>query len=170
MDLAVRPMSLSETGIVIDYFHRSTPEHLEMLGVDPARLPSPDDWRARFTNDFAQPLETRPRFFLIWLADGEPVGFSSCDKILFGESAFMHLHVLKPDNRMKGIGAACVRQGVEIYFRELKLKRLFCEPNAFNIGPNRTLQKAGFKYLKTHITVPGPLNFHQAVNRWLIER
>ncbi len=57
-----------------------------------------------------------------------------------------------------------------IYFERLKLKRLFCEPNAFNVAPNRTLQKAGFKYLKTHMTVPGPLNFHQAVTRWVIER
>ena len=53
--------------------------------------------------------------------------------------------------------------------RMLKLKSLFCEPHAFNIGPNRTLQKAGFKYLKTHMTVPGPYNFHQAVNRWVLE-
>ena len=30
--------------------------------------------------------------------------------------------------------------------------------------------KAGFKYLKTHMTVPGPLNFRQAVTRWVIER
>jgi RimJ/RimL family protein N-acetyltransferase len=170
MELTVRPMALPETGIVVDYFHRATPEHLEMLGVDPTRLPSPEAWRARFAEDFALPVERRPRFFLIWLAGGQPIGFSSCDRISFGESAFMHLHVTQPDNRMKGIGAACVRQGVEIYFRELKLKQLFCEPNAFNTGPNRTLQKAGFKFVKTHMTVPGPLNFHQAVNRWLIER
>ena len=32
------------------------------------------------------------------------------------------------------------------------------------------VSKAGFKYLKTHMTVPGPLNFHQAVTRWVIER
>ena len=57
-----------------------------------------------------------------------------------------------------------------IYFERLKLKRLFCEPNAFNVAPNRTLQKAGFKYLKTHMTVPGPLNFHQAVTCWVMER
>jgi hypothetical protein len=47
---------------------------------------------------------------------------------------------------------------------------LFCEPNAFNVGPNRTLQKVGFKYLKTNITVPGPLNYYQAVTRWVLER
>jgi hypothetical protein len=46
---------------------------------------------------------------------------------------------------------------------------LFCEPNAFNVAPNRTLQRAGFKYVKTHMTVPGLLNFHQAVTRWVFE-
>ena len=45
------------------------------------------------------------------------------------------------------------------YFEELRLKWLFCEANAFNVAPNRTLQKAGFKYVKTHMTVPGPSTF-----------
>lgn len=58
----------------------------------------------------------------------------------------------------------------DIYFERFKLKRLFCEPNAFNVAPNRAMQKAGFKYVKTHMTVPGPLNFHQAVTRWVMER
>jgi hypothetical protein len=43
------------------------------------------------------------------------------------------------------------------------------EPNAFNAAPNRTLQRAGFRYVKTHMTVPGPLNYHQAVTRWVLE-
>jgi RimJ/RimL family protein N-acetyltransferase len=82
----------------------------------------------------------------------------------------MHLHVALADHRNQGIGTQCVRQSIEIYFRELKLKRLLCEPNAFNVGPNRTLQKVGFKYVKTHMTVPGSLNYHQAVTQWIIER
>jgi hypothetical protein len=64
----------------------------------------------------------------------------------------------------------CVRQSVEIYFQLLALERLLCEPNAFNMAPNRTLQKAGFQYVKTHMTVPGPLNFHQAVTQWVVEK
>src|SRR5277367_5291711 len=39
MDVTVREMRLEETDLIIDYFHRSTPEHLEMMGVDPSRLP-----------------------------------------------------------------------------------------------------------------------------------
>jgi RimJ/RimL family protein N-acetyltransferase len=82
----------------------------------------------------------------------------------------MHLHIVDPANRKSGLGETCVRQSVDIYFDRLSLERLFCEPNAFNVAPNRTLQKAGFRYVKTHNTVPGPLNFHQAVTRWVIEK
>jgi RimJ/RimL family protein N-acetyltransferase len=82
----------------------------------------------------------------------------------------MHLHVVDPGDRRCGVGVECVRRSVEIYFERLKLKNLFCEPNAFNVAPNRTLQKAGFKYIKTYMTVPGALNYHQAVTRWMIER
>jgi len=82
----------------------------------------------------------------------------------------MHLHIIEPSLRNSGIGTRCVQLSVELYFEILKLKQLFCEPNAFNVAPNRTLQRAGFKYVKTHMTVPGPLNFHQPVNRWVIRR
>jgi RimJ/RimL family protein N-acetyltransferase len=109
MTLTVREMTAAETDLIVEYFLHSTPEHLEMLGVDPGR-------------------------------------------------------------RHQGVGAECVWRSVDLYFDRLKLKRLFCEPHAFNVAPNRTLQKAGFKYLKTHMTVPGPFNFHQAVTRWVIER
>ena len=154
----------------IDYFHGATPEHLEMLGVDPTRLPAPAAWRERYQREFDLPIERRSTFIVIWLDEGRPFGFSTTDKIVFGERANMHLHVVAPERRNRGAGAECVRQSVEIYFETLRLKRLFCEPNAFNVAPNRTLQKAGFKYLKTHMTVPGPLNYHQAVTRWVIER
>ena len=79
-------------------------------------------------------------------------------------------HVTEPELRGRGLGTECVRRSVELYFERLKLKQLFCEPNAYNIAPNRALQKAGFRYLKTYKTVPGPMNYHQAVTRWMIER
>ncbi len=64
---------------------------------------------------------------------------------------------------------SCVRRTAALYMEVFELKRVFCEPNAFNVAPNRTLQKAGFRYVKTHMTVPGPLNYHQAVTRWVLE-
>jgi RimJ/RimL family protein N-acetyltransferase len=170
MTLTVREMVGSEFDLVVDYFIRATPEHLEILGVDPTRLPTPENWRERFQRESTLPIERRAWIVVIWLLDNQPVGFSSSDKITYGEQANMHLHVINPERRNRGIGVECVGRSVDLYFDLLKLKRLFCEPNAFNVAPNRTLQKAGFRYLKTHMTVPGPLNTHQAVTRWVIER
>ena len=107
---------------------------------------------------------------LMWLSDDRPVGFSSSDKIVYGEQANMHLHVVDPARRSSGVGSTAVRQTIGLYFRALALKRLFCEPNTFNVAPNRTLQSVGFRYVKTHMTVPGPLNYHQAVTRWVYEK
>jgi hypothetical protein len=52
-------MALEETGIVIDYFHSSTPEHLEMMGVDPTRLPGRAVWGRGLEELYAQPLPER---------------------------------------------------------------------------------------------------------------
>jgi RimJ/RimL family protein N-acetyltransferase len=169
MPLVVREMALEEVGLVIDYFHRSTPEHLETLGVDPTRLPGRREWRGRYDAEYDKPLEQRATLLVIWEEDGAGVGFSTADKIVHGEQAHMHLHVVDEQRRGSGIGAACVRKTVALYFEALKLRRLFCEPNAFNVAPNRALQSAGFRYVKTYKTVPGPINYHQAVTRWVIE-
>ncbi len=170
MTLTVREMMASEVDVIIQYFQDSTPEHLETLGVDPTRLPPVQSWRERLQRECTLPIEQRTMMLVIWLSDDQPVGFSTSDKIRYGEQAHMHLHVTEPERRHQGTGVECVRRSADIYFERLKLKRLFCEPNAFNVPPNRTLQKAGFEYLKTHMTVPGPLNFHQAVTRWVMER
>jgi hypothetical protein len=34
----------------------------------------------------------------------------------------------------------------------------------------RTLQNARFRYVKTHMSLPGPINSHQAVTRWVFEQ
>jgi RimJ/RimL family protein N-acetyltransferase len=81
----------------------------------------------------------------------------------------MHLHILRAEQRRIGYGVTCVQLTAKLLFELLDLKRLFCEPNAFNVAPNRTLQRAGFKYVKTYETVPGPLNYHQPVTRWVLE-
>lgn len=53
MKLVVQEMALDEIDFVIDYFHKATPEYLEMLGVDPTRLPSLSTWRDNNAKDFA---------------------------------------------------------------------------------------------------------------------
>lgn len=168
--LVVREMQLAEVTIRIDYFHDSSDEHLITLGVDRASLPSRETWFSAYAADYALPIANRGGMALIWEFDGRTVGFSSADRIVFGEQAFMHLHILNPELRHQGLGTAFVKESARYYFQTLQLERLFCEPNAFNVAPNRALQRAGFRYLFTHETQPSPINFHQATTRWMIER
>src|SRR4051794_1647798 len=131
MTTSVRAMTVAETGLIIDYFCNATPEHLEMLGVDPTRLPVRTAWHERLTRQLELPVTQRAIMPVTWLQDDRPIGFSIGDKIVFGQCANMHLHVISPKHRSRGTGAECVRQSVDFYFETLQLKRLFCEPNAF---------------------------------------
>ena len=167
--LAVRPMSLDEVSIRIDYFHDSSDPHLLKLGVNRALLPSRADWLAFYERDYARPIAERENYSLVWLLDDDVVGFSSTDQIEFGEQAFMHLHILDGAHRHAGLGAQLVRLSAPHYAEVLHLRRLYCQPNAFNTAPNRTLQRAGFRYLMTLETTPSPINFPQAVTRWVWE-
>lgn len=166
--LTVREMQLSEVEIRINYFHDASDEHLHALRVDRALLPTREAWHAFYEEDYARPIRDRINFSLVWEVDGQTVGFSSVANIVFGKEAFMHLHILNPTQRQNGLGTKFVKKSAKIYFEVLELERLFCEPNAFNIAPNRTLQRAGFRYLFTHETTPSPINFPQIVTRWVL--
>jgi RimJ/RimL family protein N-acetyltransferase len=166
----VREMPLEDVDLRIRYFHDASDDYLMMLGVDRRLLPEPDAWRAFHERDYARPLRERENYALLWEVDSHPVGFSSLDHIVFGDRAFMHLHLLEGRNRRRGLGTEFVKKSAQIYFRVFELQRLFCEPNALNVAPNRTLRRAGFDYLCSHETVPGPINFHQLTTRWVLER
>lgn len=167
--LTVREMQLADVEIRINYFHDASNDHLRMLGVDRALLPTREAWNAFYEEDYARPIQDRVNFSLVWELDGQTVGFSSVANIVFGKQAFMHLHILDPVQRRNGLGVEFVKESAKIYFEVLELEQLFCEPNAFNVAPNRTLQRAGFRYLFTHETTPSPINFPQVATRWLLE-
>jgi RimJ/RimL family protein N-acetyltransferase len=168
--LSVREMQLAEVEIRISYFHDASDKDLRTLGVDRALLPTREAWRAIYEEDYARRIPERVNYSLVWELDGRPVGFSSADHIVFGKEAFMHLHILSGAQRRAGLGAEFVKKSAPVYFQVLELERLFCEPNAFNVAPNRTLQRAGFSYLFTHETTPGPINFPQVATRWVLDR
>lgn len=107
---------------------------------------------------------------MIWEMDGVPIGHSNVNKIMYGEAAYMHLHLWDREVRQKGMGAAFVKMSLPYFFNNLHLKTIYCEPYALNIAPNRTLEKVGFRFVKKHITTPGFLNFEQEINRWEIDK
>jgi RimJ/RimL family protein N-acetyltransferase len=162
-------MGLADFATRVSYFHGAPDEHLHRLGVDRARLPDPADWEAGFAANLKLPIEQRSEYGVVWELDGVLVGFSTADQIQIGADAHMHLHIVDPQRRSAGLGTAFVRLTAAHYCQVLRLERLFCEPNAFNTAPNRTLQSAGFRYVRTRECRPNPINTYQTTTVWVFE-
>lgn len=169
-ELVVRDLTLEEIDMPIDYFLEASNSDLIRMGVDQGRLPGKADWQQRFEGDLALPIRQRERHVVVWERDAVPVGFSTTNKIVFGVEAYMHLHILDPGNRRRGMGAEFVKLSAQRFFALFDLERLYCEPNAFNVAPHRTVQSAGFRFVSTQETLPGDINYFQTTNRWVLDR
>lgn len=110
--LVARETAFSEVELVVEYFHRPAPEHLDLLGVDPTRLPIRANWIGSFTRNYSLPIERRRRLYVTWLSEDHRVGLSSCDKVVFGERANMHIHVPEAERRNQGVGTT-ILQGAD---------------------------------------------------------
>ena len=120
--VSVREMHVSEVGIRIRYFHEASDDYLLALGVDRDLLPEPEAWLSFFERDYERPLTERAHYALVWELDGQMVGFSSLDHIVFGEEAFMHLHIVEHSWRRRGLGANFVKLSASKYFEVFELK------------------------------------------------
>ena len=87
---------LAEARSMIRYFLNANIDFLHGMGVDPAKLPSEEDWLDLLREDFARPPHKRQFYYVVWEADGVPVGHCNINKIEFGEAAFTHLHGMPP--------------------------------------------------------------------------
>ena len=164
--LTVREMRESDIELIIQYWLNADKAFLERMGADINKIPARDEWRKMLTEQLSQPVEEKKSYCMIWEVDNEHVGHSNVSKIIFGEEAYMHLHMWNAGLRQKGLGTALVKKTLPYYFEKLKLKTVYCEPYALNPAPNNVLKKVGFRFIKEYVTTPGWLNFEQAVNRW----
>ena len=164
--LTVREIQKKDIEHLIEYWLASDPVFLRGMGVDLDKIPDREQWTMILSEQLNQPYEEKKSYCIIWQLNNHPVGHSNVNKIIFGEEAYMHLHLWKTGVRQKGFGSAFVKMTLPYFFRNLKLKRLYCEPYSLNTSPNKTLEKVGFSFVKDYITTPGYLNFEQPVNLW----
>jgi len=163
--LEVRPFtSAAEYEGMVDYFLNADDEFLRGMGVARRLLPTRDGWLRDVLADHELPDPEKDRLYLGWFYQNQQIGHSSVNRIQFGNDAFFHLHMWRPDLRKAGLGFLLCEQSISIYFDRLRLRTLWCEPYAENRAPNRTLVKLGFQFVKFYRTVPGTINFEQDVN------
>ncbi|RNI22014.1 GNAT family N-acetyltransferase [Rufibacter latericius] len=168
--LSVRELAEQDIPALADYWLKADDAFLEGMGVDLSKLPERDAWEEMLRQQIKTPLAQKQSYCLIWQLEGQAVGHSNANKITFGQEAYMHLHLWKPDHRTHGLGTAFVRQTLPYFFRNLELKKLYCEPYALNPAPHKTLAKVGFTQVAEYITTPGWINFEQLVKLWELTR
>lgn len=164
--LSVREIQANDINLIISYWLDSDPDFMKSMGVDLSKIPNKEQWREMLSEQLNQPYKEKKSYCIIWLVDEIPVGHSNVNKIIFGKEAYMHLHIWNAGNRAKGFGIDFIKMTIPFFFKNIKLKTLYCEPYALNPAPNKTLEKIGFSFLKSYTCIPGWLNFEQEVNLW----
>ena len=164
--LSVREISFDDIPTLANYWLNSDPDFMIGMGVDLTKLPEREVLEKMLSTQLSQDYTEKQSYALIWLIDQKPVGHCNVNKIEFGKSAFMHLHLWQSTNRQKGMGSALIKLSLPHFFEKLKLETICCEPYALNPAPNKTLAKLGFTFEKEYITTPGYLNFEQPVKCW----
>jgi len=166
MILFVREIQKEDIDFIIRYWFKSDSIHLIGMGVDLTKIPKEEDFRKMLSAQLTQPYNEKQSYCIIWQAEGKPIGHSNINKIIFGKEAYMHLHLWDSDVRKKGMGTQLVKMTLPYFFKNMELKKLYCEPYALNPAPNNTLKKIGFDFVKEHITIPGSFNFEQPAKLW----
>lgn len=168
-ELNVREIQESDISFISDYWLNSEQDYLIGMGVDLKKIPAKEDLIATLTEQVYLPYLNKSSYGLIWELNGVPVGHCNIDKIDFGNSASMHMHLWNLENRGKRMGEQFVKLSIPYFFHNLKLKLIYSEPYFQNRAPHSVLQGCGFNCEEEYITTPGSLNFEQKVKRWVLE-
>ncbi|HMG14449.1 MAG TPA: GNAT family protein [Saprospiraceae bacterium] len=164
--LSVREIQKEDIPLIVNYWMNADEKFLLGMGVDLTKIPTKKDFINFLSGQLALPIIGKQSFCMIWLLDEKPVGHSNINKIIYGQEAFMHLHIWDSNIRNMGHGIKWINLTIPHFFKNYKLKDLYCEPYALNPAPNKTMQRAGFEFVSSYITIPGSLNFEQEVNLW----
>ncbi len=166
--LSVREIQKSDIDLITDYWINSDPSFLSAMGVDLSKIPSRADLSEMLSEQLTQGYKEKKSYCIIWELNKTPIGHSNVNKIEWNDHAYMHLHVWDKLNRTQGLGVQFIKLTLPYFFKNLQLKKIFCEPYALNSAPNKTLEKVGFQFVESYITTPGWINFEQQVNLWVM--
>ena len=156
--------------MLMAYWFTSAPEYLIGMGVEISKMPQKEAFKEMLLQQIATPLKDKKAYAIIWECNDQAVGHCNINNITFGEEAHMHLHLWNKEKRQKGMGTIFIEKSLPLFFENYELKRLYCEPYAENLAPNKALEKVGFTFEKRYRTVPGSINFEQEVNQWLLTK
>jgi RimJ/RimL family protein N-acetyltransferase len=149
--LELRDLEPRDIDALVAYWHDAEPEYLDFLGVDPEKLGTPDDTRARFAGLVgsaelaagAEPGQGPERVAFVSTLDGEVVSYSNIHFVGPDEN-YLHAHIIEPSARGKGLGSSSFANMMQIVFREFAhVDQLLLVTQPHNEAINRMLTKVG---------------------------
>lgn len=169
-NITVREISTEDIHHITNYWVNADADFLRGMGADIEKIPTSEYWENALATQIAHDYHEKQSYCMIWLLNGAAIGHCNVNKIVFGQEAYMHLHMWKEEERTKGLGTQFVKLSIPFFFRNLHLETLYCEPTAFNAAPNKTLPKLGFEFVEEYSTTPGIICFEQNVKLWKLDK
>lgn len=162
-------MTHADVPYVVDYWCRAAPADLERMSVDASRLPPPQVLRVQLERLIGIPDSLTRSFYMMWLVDGKPVGYTALKNIVHGERAEMHLHMWDAKRRGKGYGATLFCKSALDFFDRFGLRTIVCEPSASNPLPNAMLRRVGFPLVGVRLGTSSELSQVCKLNTYAID-
>ncbi|MGD0191931.1 MAG: hypothetical protein ABSD74_14415 [Rhizomicrobium sp.] len=148
---------------IVRYWHEATDAHLDFLGIDRARLGSPDDTRQRFLTALRTGSPDQRTIAFAIKLDGALVGYTLLNRYA-ADVNYSHWHIIDPDRRAAGFSSALYPHRLRLYFDLFPIGRLIHQTRTRNVGVNRMLDKFVLIAETKHIDDPDgvalPGEFH----------
>lgn len=168
--VTTREIMAADIDSIVNYWTGAPLSYLEAMGIDTTDLSRFDAMAAGLQAELEAPYSAKKTLHLIAELGGQTIGHIYVNKVDFGTTAFIHLHLWRATPKGQRLGSRMVAAGIPYFFEKLELKELLCEPAAANPAPNRTMEGLGFSLVKTYETVPAGWNFLLVVNQWRLSQ
>lgn len=164
--VSVRDMAENDIEHFVSYWHDKGAD-LEFLGIDPVKLGTREDTRARF-RAFCRRDEKCDAIAFTLCHNDQVIGYTNIN-VLGRPKGYVHVHLTDPRSRRRGILSAifvnCLPVVANHILRELPISGLVLETRTRNEGINRVVQKAGLRpcatsYLENPDGIAGPGEFN----------
>ncbi len=164
--LSVRPTLRADISHIVEYWTTASQADCDRMGVDFSQIPPTHEMEKSLLNEVA--MNDPESYHFIWEHNGVPIGHVELRDVVIDQTANIHLHIWDALNRGKGHGKALFCKSVVFVSKQFRLKKIFCEPRATNVAPNKLLQEIGFPLVKTYTGESSVMSIPCELNRYEI--
>lgn len=148
---------------IIAYWYSSSEDYLADMGVDLARLGTPDQARMRYLRALRSGDPAQGSILFSIKLEGKFVGFTLLNQYE-PQINYSHWHIADPARRRGGLSTALYPHRIKMYFDTTRMDRLIHQTRPRNAGVNRMLDKyvgiaeTGFVEKPDGVAAPGIFN------------